>query len=179
MINAISAADIAFIMSDNTDLGFDNSWYHAQPHPIIVIVYLSTRLHRVGKRAERFYYTGPLITYHTKLLRTNHAETKGSIHIQWDANKWPGILQSSSLRHGGKKSAVPMKATTTTNSIHLSLPGSERYTCHKGVCVWGGEGGVGGGGEGYTDVPTVYYPCASNPLQPKTNFSKACKILNS
>ena len=20
----------------NTDLGFDNSWYHAQPHPIIV-----------------------------------------------------------------------------------------------------------------------------------------------
>ena len=21
---------------DNTDLGFDNSWYHAQPHPIIV-----------------------------------------------------------------------------------------------------------------------------------------------
>ena len=22
--------------ADNTDLGFDNSWYHAQPHPIIV-----------------------------------------------------------------------------------------------------------------------------------------------
>ena len=22
--------------TDNTDLGFDNSWYHAQPHPIIV-----------------------------------------------------------------------------------------------------------------------------------------------
>ena len=21
--------------ADNTDLGFDNSWYHAQPHPII------------------------------------------------------------------------------------------------------------------------------------------------
>ena len=60
MINAISAADIAFIMvsstsawllspleclyylpqpsalADNTDFGCDNSWYHAQPHPIIV-----------------------------------------------------------------------------------------------------------------------------------------------
>ena len=24
------------VLSDNTDLGFDNSWYHAQPHPIIV-----------------------------------------------------------------------------------------------------------------------------------------------
>ena len=23
-------------LADNTDLGFDNSWYHAQPHPIIV-----------------------------------------------------------------------------------------------------------------------------------------------
>ena len=23
--------------ADNTDLGFDNSWYHAQPHPIIII----------------------------------------------------------------------------------------------------------------------------------------------
>ena len=22
--------------ADNADLGFDNSWYHAQPHPIIV-----------------------------------------------------------------------------------------------------------------------------------------------
>ena len=22
--------------ADNTDLGFDNSWYHAQPHPVIV-----------------------------------------------------------------------------------------------------------------------------------------------
>ena len=26
--------------ADNTDLGFDNSWYHAQPHPIIVYYYL-------------------------------------------------------------------------------------------------------------------------------------------
>ena len=25
--------------ADNTDLGFDNSWYHAQPHPIIVYYY--------------------------------------------------------------------------------------------------------------------------------------------
>ena len=24
------------VLSDNTDLGFDNSLYHAQPHPIIV-----------------------------------------------------------------------------------------------------------------------------------------------
>ena len=26
--------------ADNTDLGFDNSWYHAQPHPIIVYYWL-------------------------------------------------------------------------------------------------------------------------------------------
>ena len=24
--------------ADNTDLGFDNSWYHAQPHPILFII---------------------------------------------------------------------------------------------------------------------------------------------
>ena len=24
------------VSADNTDLGFDNSWYHVQPHPIIV-----------------------------------------------------------------------------------------------------------------------------------------------
>ena len=49
--DSISAAYIAFIMSssclcylpqpsasaDNTDLGFDNSRYHAQPHPIIIV----------------------------------------------------------------------------------------------------------------------------------------------
>ena len=28
--------------ADNTDLGFDNSWYHAQPHPIIVYYYMYT-----------------------------------------------------------------------------------------------------------------------------------------
>ena len=26
--------------ADNTDLNFDNSWYHAQPHPIIVLLYI-------------------------------------------------------------------------------------------------------------------------------------------
>ena len=26
--------------ADNTDLGFDNSWYHAKPHPIIVLYLL-------------------------------------------------------------------------------------------------------------------------------------------
>ena len=29
--------------ADNTDLGFDNSWYHAQPHPIIVYYNYNTR----------------------------------------------------------------------------------------------------------------------------------------
>ena len=29
--------------ADNTDLGFDNSWYHAQPHPIIVYYLASER----------------------------------------------------------------------------------------------------------------------------------------
>ena len=28
--------------ADNTDLGFDNSWYHAQPHPIIVYYWFCT-----------------------------------------------------------------------------------------------------------------------------------------
>ena len=25
--------------ADNTEFGFDNSWYHAQPHPIIIVYY--------------------------------------------------------------------------------------------------------------------------------------------
>ena len=28
-----------YLPKPNTDLGFDNSWYHAQPHPIIVYYY--------------------------------------------------------------------------------------------------------------------------------------------
>ena len=28
------------LRADNSDLGFDNSWYHAQPHPIIVFLIL-------------------------------------------------------------------------------------------------------------------------------------------
>ena len=31
-------------LADNTDLGFDNSWYHAQPHPIIVYHHSKTTL---------------------------------------------------------------------------------------------------------------------------------------
>ena len=42
MINAISAADIAFIMSsstsDNTDLGFDNLLYHAH----LLVIYINS-----------------------------------------------------------------------------------------------------------------------------------------
>ena len=34
--------------ADNTDLGFANSWYHAQPHPIIVYYSASTMAHLVG-----------------------------------------------------------------------------------------------------------------------------------
>ena len=29
--------------ADNKDLGFDNSWYHAQRHPIIVYYYLGMK----------------------------------------------------------------------------------------------------------------------------------------
>ena len=35
--------------ADNTDLGFDNSWYHAQPHPIIVYY---TQLHQLIATSE-------------------------------------------------------------------------------------------------------------------------------
>ena len=30
-------------LADNTDLGFNNSWYHAQPHPIINYCLMSRR----------------------------------------------------------------------------------------------------------------------------------------
>ena len=95
MRNAISAADIAFIMSssksawllsplecspqekkkgwtlrfcfcfsclcylprpsasaDNTNLGFDNSWYHAQPHPIIVYCTLHMNYNIIQPRLQ-------------------------------------------------------------------------------------------------------------------------------
>ena len=34
-------------LADNTDLGFDNSWYHAQPHPIIVYYALIIRIWKI------------------------------------------------------------------------------------------------------------------------------------
>ena len=34
--------------ADNTDLGFDNSWYHAQPHPIIVYYYCTVSVKSVN-----------------------------------------------------------------------------------------------------------------------------------
>ena len=30
--------------ADNTDLGFDNSWYHAQPHPIFIVRHYNRQL---------------------------------------------------------------------------------------------------------------------------------------
>ena len=42
---SVLSAEAEQAEADNTDLGFDNSWYHAQPHPIIfqyLIVYLRT-----------------------------------------------------------------------------------------------------------------------------------------
>ena len=38
--------------ADNTDLGFDNSWYHAQPHPIIVYYYVILKS-KTGESAWR------------------------------------------------------------------------------------------------------------------------------
>ena len=36
---------------DNTDLGFDNSWYHAQPHPIIVWYIVFVRISHLSNRS--------------------------------------------------------------------------------------------------------------------------------
>ena len=39
--------------ADNTDLGFDNSWYHAQPHPIIV--YYTNQYHHYNYKVLQLY----------------------------------------------------------------------------------------------------------------------------
>ena len=36
IMNDQNLVSVLSAKADNTDLGFDNSWYHAQPHPIIV-----------------------------------------------------------------------------------------------------------------------------------------------
>ena len=41
--------------ADNTDLSFDNSWYHAQPHPVIILLFngcLGMALFRLGKSLQ-------------------------------------------------------------------------------------------------------------------------------
>ena len=50
--------------ADNTDLGFDNSWYHAQPHPII-IVHKSTQL----KISHNFTWKDQIILIKNLLIR--------------------------------------------------------------------------------------------------------------
>ena len=53
--------DLVSVLSasaDNTDLGFDNSWYHAQPHPIIICcrrVTLTFDLVRYSVKSKVFY----------------------------------------------------------------------------------------------------------------------------
>ena len=44
---------------------------------------------------SNFGIPGHLFTYLWMLYRRMHTATKRSIQIQWDANKWPGILRSS------------------------------------------------------------------------------------
>ena len=38
--------------ADNTDLGFDSSWYHAQPHPIIVYCTLQMNYNIIQPRPQ-------------------------------------------------------------------------------------------------------------------------------
>jgi hypothetical protein len=33
---SVNVIRLSFASADNIDLGLNNSWYHAQPHPIIV-----------------------------------------------------------------------------------------------------------------------------------------------
>ena len=52
--------------ANNTDLGFDNSWYHAQPHPIIV--YYSFKIFRPSQRSFAItLFVFPLTKYNTTL----------------------------------------------------------------------------------------------------------------
>ena len=46
--------------ADNTDLGFDNSWYHAQPHPIIV--YYSSE--SIAQKNEVIIGNRPLVGFY-------------------------------------------------------------------------------------------------------------------
>ena len=46
--NLVSASALSLASTDNTDLDFDNSWYHAQPHPIIVYLYYACSMHTLS-----------------------------------------------------------------------------------------------------------------------------------
>ena len=52
--------------ADNTDLGFDNSWYHAQPHPIIVYHYTSHSLWKIWLAESIQSIHKSLWTWHDK-----------------------------------------------------------------------------------------------------------------
>ena len=55
--------------------------------------------HAGGQRSDS-RIPGHLFTYPWTFYRTRHMKTKGSILIQRDANKWPGILESSQPGYG-------------------------------------------------------------------------------
>ena len=51
--------------ADNTDLGFDNSWYHVQPHPIIVYYPIHLEDSITVKRINKMWWLG-ILKIHVK-----------------------------------------------------------------------------------------------------------------
>ena len=158
MINAISAADIAFIMSSstsawllkplgvfssetkwlnasllflrmnyvknvcehylpqplasvvNTDLGFDNSWYHALPHPIIVYYHVHLKQMLAEVKMEVFQsswykcFTNDLFKMKTKrtfnrpIWLTKDRWKPTNDWWQWPMTNLTGVLQPIPLR---------------------------------------------------------------------------------
>ena len=45
--------NLVSVLSASADLGFDNSWYHAQPHPIIVYYWMRLSIHHSDIKLSR------------------------------------------------------------------------------------------------------------------------------
>ncbi len=51
---SVNVIHLSFASADNIDLGLNNSWYHAHPHPIIV--YYSAKLEILPRRSLNTFH---------------------------------------------------------------------------------------------------------------------------
>ena len=124
--------------ADNTDLGFDNSWYHAQPHPIIVYGHQSRckkfiTLNNYSNLIQLGMIKWLVIHYHAFLL-SYHRSKQASV-ILWPCTVLTPYLTTATTLRTWK--LLNFSTVTSVTSCLLFSPNCKRRTSNeKKTVTW-------------------------------------------